>query len=67
MNATKENLPFGHSILFSSTKTLQTSDAVKSRSWRLHSWKTIKQVFFIAALGTRGSHLQTCTPNILSF
>ena len=27
-------------------------DAVKSRSWRLNSWKTIKQVFFITVQGT---------------
>ena len=29
-------------------------DVVKSRSWRLTSWQTIKQVLFILAPGTRG-------------
>ena len=29
-------------------------DALRSRSWRLNSQKTIKQVFFITAPGTRG-------------
>jgi len=33
---------------------MKAVDAVKSRSWRLSSRQTIKQVFFIAAPGTRG-------------
>jgi len=38
------------------------NDAVKSRNWRLDSRKTIKQVFFITALGTRGiSPPKVCT------
>jgi len=37
-------------------------DAVKSRNWRLNSRQTIKQVFFIAAPGTRGiSPPNVCT------
>jgi len=38
------------------------NDAVKSRNWRLNSRQTIKQVFFIAAPGTRGiSPPNVCT------
>jgi len=37
-------------------------DAVKSRNWRLNSQQTIKQVFFITALGTQGiSPPNVCT------
>jgi len=37
-----------------SKQTLLSSDAVKSRSCRLHSRRGMKQGFFIAAQGTRG-------------